>query len=376
VTEDIALYIHIPFCRRRCRYCSFTSYAGRAADVPAYVRALKTEIGKCAGGESVGSIYFGGGTPSLLTADQLGEILATARSGFSVSPAAEISIEANPGTVDEAFLCGIRKLGVNRLSLGVQSLDDDELKMLGRIHSAAQAEETLSLARKSGFTNVNLDLIYGLPGQSLEEWRDTLEKALALAPEHLSLYALSLESGVPMWQDIEEKRVPAIDPDLAAEQYELAEDILEAGGYRHYEISNWARPGRECRHNLAYWLNRPYLGVGVAAHSSRDGRRYANTSSLDDYLSAFSSGDLPEKALDETISPGLRLAETVILGLRLDSGVATAGISDYHRRTVDEMIGLGLMEYADGNVRLTRRGRLLSNEVFWRLLPEEQGVVK
>jgi len=334
------------------------------------------EIAKCAGGESVGSIYLGGGTPSLLTAVQIGEILATARSCFSVSPAAEISIEANPGTVDEAFLRGIRELGVNRLSLGVQSLNDDELKLLGRIHSAAQAEEALLLARKSGFTNVNLDLIYGLPCQSLEDWQDTLEKALAPAPEHLSLYALSLEPGTPLWQDILAKRVPAIDPDLAADQYELAEDLLAEGGYRHYEISNWARPGFECRHNLVYWYNKPYLGVGVAAHSSLDGRRYANTSNLDDYLAAFFRGVLPEKALEETISPGLRLAETVILGLRLDSGVAADDISDRYHQIVLEMMELGLMESSDGFIRLTRRGRLLSNEVFWRFLPEEQGVVK
>jgi oxygen-independent coproporphyrinogen-3 oxidase len=371
VTGEIVLYIHIPFCRRKCRYCSFTSFAGREAEIPAYVSALKKEIDKCAGGESVGSIYFGGGTPSLLTAGQAGEILATVRFCFSVSPAAEISIEANPGTIDEACLKAVRMLGVNRLSLGVQSLNDDELKLLGRIHSAAQAQEAFCLARQSGFDNVNLDLIYGLPGQSLEDWRNTLEKALALAPEHLSLYALSLEPGTPLWQAIEDKSLPAIDPDLAADQYELAEDLLEASGYHHYEISNWARPGRECRHNLAYWLNRPYLGFGVAAHSSRDGRRYANTASLDDYLAALSHGALPEKALDEAISPGLRLAETVILGLRLDSGIPAADISDRHRQTVGEMTDLGLMEYSDGNIRLTRRGRLLSNEVFWRFLPEK-----
>jgi len=376
VTEDIAIYVHLPFCRRKCRYCSFVSYEDRVADIPAYVSALAADIGRCAGGENVGSVYLGGGTPSLLTAEQIGEILAAARSLFTLSPAAEISIEANPGTVDETFLRGIRKLGVNRLSLGVQSLKDDELKLLGRIHNVAQAKEAFSQARQAGFDNINLDFIYGFPAQSLEDWRDTLEKALAMAPEHLSLYALTLEPGAPLWQDIQERRIAAIDPDLAADQYELADDMLAADGYRHYEISNWARPGFECRHNLVYWHNKPYLGVGVAAHSSRDGRRYANTSSLDDYLAAFSRGVLPEKTLDEAISPGLHVAETVILGLRLDSGIAAANIGECHRRTVDEMIGLGLMESSDGNIRLTRRGRLLSNEVFWRFLPEEQGVMK
>lgn len=319
-----------------------------------------------AGGERVDSIYFGGGTPSLLSPAQIGEVLDAVRSRFSVSPAAEISIEANPGTIDESYLYGIRQIGVNRLSLGVQSLRDDELKLLGRIHTAAQAEEALSLARKSGFDNVNLDFIYGLPGQSLEDWRETLDKVMTLAPEHLSLYALTLEPGTPMWRDVEDGRLPAIDPDLAADQYELAEDMLAAGGYRHYEISNWAKPGRECRHNLAYWRNEPYLGIGVAAHSCLDGHRFANTPSLDGYLSAA----LPPRELDEKIGPDLRQAESVILGLRLDTGVAVAGFKDRYRRTVVEMTDLGLMEYSGDNIKLTRRGRLLSNEVFWRFLPD------
>ncbi len=366
VTRRIALYVHIPFCRRRCRYCSFVSYAGREADIPAYVNALKREIEHCAGGERVGTVYFGGGTPSLLSPARLGDVLDTIRSRFSVSPAAEISLEANPGTVDGDYLSAIRQLGVNRLSLGVQSFRDDELKLLGRIHTAAEAEEALSLARTSGFDNVNLDLIYGLPGQSLEDWRNTLEKAMALSPEHLSLYALTLEPGAPMWRDVEDGRLPAIDPDLSADQYELAEDMLAAHGYRHYEISNWAKPGRECRHNLVYWRNGAYLGVGAAAHSCLEGHRFANTSSLDDYLSAT----LPPRALDEAIGPGLRLAESAILGLRLDSGIAASGIKERYRETVGEMTELGLLERSGDNLRLTRRGRLLSNEVFWRFLPD------
>jgi oxygen-independent coproporphyrinogen-3 oxidase len=371
VTRDIALYLHFPFCRRRCRYCSFVSYEGREADIPAYLNGLKTEIARCSCHSHASSIYFGGGTPSLMTAGQIGDVLAAVRSRFALSPSAEISLEANPGTVDEEFFNGIRKLGVNRLSLGVQSLKDGELALLGRIHRASQAKEALYLARKTGFENINLDLIYGLPGQSLSDWRESLDIALAMAPEHLSLYALALESGTPLWQAVENKELPAIDPDLAADQYELAEDILAARGYRHYEISNWAKPGFECRHNLVYWRNRPYLGFGVAAHSCMDGHRLANTASLDDYLSAFSRGVFPEKALDEKISPELHLAETVILGLRLDTGVSAAGIQERYRQTAGDMTDLGLMEHSGGNLRLTRRGRLLSNEVFWRFLPED-----
>ena len=377
MTSKIALYIHFPFCRRKCRYCSFVSYENREADIPGYINAIKMEMAEYAGGECVGSIYFGGGTPSLLTAVQIGDVLAAIRSRFSVSGAAEITIEANPGTVDLTCLTDIRKLGVNRLSLGVQSLRDSELALLGRIHSVFGAKEALQMARKSGFDNINLDLIYGLPGQSLADWRGTLDIALAMAPEHLSLYALSLEAGTLIWQAVKEKRLPAIDPDLVADQYELAEDILVAHGYRHYEISNWAKPRRQCRHNLVYWQNQPYLGIGVAAHSYLDGHRLANTGSLDDYLAAFSRGVLPEREMDEKISPELQIAETVILGLRLDAGIGVDSLSNrcgadlrmrYHR-PLSEMTELGLLEYTGGNLRLTRRGRLLSNEVFWRFLP-------
>jgi oxygen-independent coproporphyrinogen III oxidase len=378
VTREIALYVHFPFCRRRCRYCSFVSYEGREADIPAYLNVLKKEIEDCSGDERAYSIYFGGGTPSLLTAGQIGDVLATVRSRFTVADTAEITIEANPGTVSLAFLTGIRKLGVNRLSLGVQSLKDAELTLLGRIHNSAQAKEALLLARKSGSDNVNLDLIYGLPGQSLSDWRESLDMALAMAPEHLSLYALTLEVGTPLWQAVEERQLPVIDPDVTADQYELAEDVLSAHGYRHYEISNWARPGRECRHNLVYWRNRSYLGFGVAAHSYRDGHRLANTDSLDAYLAAFSRGTLTEKAMNEPISHELHLAETVILGLRLDEGINVEKITgqygvdfqERYRRPLREMNDLGLLECSGGNLRLTRRGRLLSNEVFWRFLPE------
>jgi len=378
VTRDIALYVHFPFCRRKCRYCSFVSYENREADIPEYLNAIKMEMAENNCGVRVGSIYFGGGTPSLLTAGQIGDVLKAIDSLFTVSGTAEITIEANPGTIDLAYLADIRKLGVNRLSLGVQSLRDSELALLGRIHTADEAGRALQLARMSGFDNVNLDLIYGLPDQSLTDWRSTLDIALALAPEHLSLYALSLEVGTPLWQAVEEKHLPGIDPDLAADQYELAEDTLAAQGYRHYEISNWAKPGRECRHNLVYWRNQPYLGIGVAAHSYLDGHRLANTRSLDDYLAGFSRGALPEKEMDEKISPELQTAETVILGLRLNAGIGVDKIKTQcavdlrrrYRQSLGEMTELGLLEYSGGNLRLTRRGRLLSNEVFWRFLPE------
>ena len=378
MSHAIALYLHVPFCRRKCNYCSFISYEYREADIPAYVSALKAELVQRARGEHVRSIYFGGGTPTLLSVKQLADILATVGSLFIVEETAEITIEANPGMANMSYLTGIGELGVNRLSLGVQSLNDAELALLGRIHTAAEAREAVRFARGSGFNNLSIDLIYGLPGQTPGDWRKTLDEALAMEPEHLSLYSLTLETDTPMWRAIEADSLPDIDPDLSADQYELAEDLLAAHGYGHYEISNWARKGQECRHNLAYWQNLPYLGAGVAAHSYLDGHRFANTKSLDQYLADFSEKLPPALDMDEEISPELQLAETVILGLRLGEGIDIKNINDrfgvdmltHYGRQIEEMADAGLLEQTERNIRLTRRGRLLSNEVFWRFLPE------
>jgi oxygen-independent coproporphyrinogen-3 oxidase len=269
------------------------------------------------------------------------------------------------------------KLGINRLSLGVQSLDDGELALLGRIHTAAEAGDAVRLARNAGFTNLSLDLIYGLPGQTLSSWHRTLDELIGLSPEHISLYPLTLEADAPMRLAIQRAEVPPIDPDLTADQYELAQDTLAAHGYHHYEISNWAKGGYECRHNLVYWHNLPYLGIGIAAHSYIHGHRLANTTDLDSYLNAFSSNLPPAWELDEEIGPELQLSETVILGLRLSEGVCLEGIRSrfgidllkHYSQQVDETAALGLLEYSGQRIRLTRRGRLLGNEVFWRFLP-------
>ncbi|MFC2007055.1 radical SAM family heme chaperone HemW [Chloroflexota bacterium] len=374
---DIALYIHVPFCHRKCSYCSFVSYDYREADIPLYLSALKKELIRRAGGEGIRSIYFGGGTPSLLSVKYLDDLVSVISSLFTLDEATEITIEANPGTINKAYLTAIRKLGVNRLSLGVQSLNDRELALLGRIHTAIEARDAVQHARDSGIDNLSIDLIYGLPGQTLSDWRHTLDEAITMRPEHLSLYSLTLEEEAPMWRAIKEGSLPEPDPDVSADHYELAEDLLTAPGYNHYEISNWAITGRECRHNLAYWRNQPYLGVGVAAHSCLEGHRLANTKSLDKYLADFAGEPSSAPELDEEISLELELAETVILGLRLCEGI---GINDirrsfginilvHYRQQVEEMVEAGLLEQTDGYIRLTRRGRLLSNEVFWRFLP-------
>jgi oxygen-independent coproporphyrinogen III oxidase len=379
---SLALYIHIPFCHRKCSYCSFISYAFRLNDIPPYLRALKAEIAQRAGNERLSSIYFGGGTPSLLTADQFAGILAAMSHSFTVDKAAEITVEANPGTVDEVYLSAIRELGINRLSLGVQSLSDRDLRLLGRMHTAADAREAVRFARSSGFDNVNMDLIYGLPGQSLPDWRDTLDEALVLTPQHLSLYSLTIEEGTPMWKAMQNGSLPYAEPDLAAEQYELTESMLADCGYRHYEISNWAKEGSECRHNMTYWINKPYVGMGVSAHSWMGNHRLANTDNLDEYLASFVRNLPLLPAMDESISPDLELAETVILGLRLDTGVEIDDINNrfnidlmaHYGQTIEELMEAGLLESAGGRLTLTARGRLLGNEVFWRFLPDNAGI--
>ncbi len=313
----------------------------------------------------------------MLPVKDIGDLLSEISTLYIIDEAAEITMEANPGTIDEAYLTAVRKLGVNRLSLGVQSLNDRELALLGRIHTAAEARDAVCFARGSGFDNLSLDFIYGLPGQTLTDWEHSVDDALEIAPEHLSLYALTLEEDTPMWTAITEGFLPGIDPDIAADMYELAEDRLAAHGYSHYEISNWALPGRECRHNLTYWRNLPYIGAGVAAHSCMDGHRFANTKDLDKYLGYFSGKKSSLLELDEEINPELELAESVILGLRLGEGINADDIKSrfgidilaHYRRQVEEMAAAGLLEQTDRHLKLTRRGRLLSNEVFWRFLP-------
>ncbi|HRQ13750.1 MAG TPA: radical SAM family heme chaperone HemW [Promineifilum sp.] len=282
-----ALYLHIPFCRARCSYCDFNTYTTLGDLQGEYVAALAREIrlvgdtGRAgeagrAGDEraAVDTIFFGGGTPSLLTPEQVATLLAAVRDSFALASDAEITMEANPGTVDEAWLAAVRALGVNRLSFGVQSALPHELALLGREHDFAAAVTALSAARAAGFDNLNLDLIYGLPGQSVADWQRTLDAALPLGVEHVSLYCLTIEPGTPMQRWLHNGTIMAPDPDTAADQYEAACHALAAAGYGHYEISNWARPGRECRHNIVYWRNRPYLGLGAGAHGMAGGYRY------------------------------------------------------------------------------------------------------
>jgi oxygen-independent coproporphyrinogen-3 oxidase len=372
------VYIHIPFCQAKCAYCDFNSYPSQEHLFGEYAAALVREMGT-AGPLRARTIYVGGGTPTVLPSSLLARILDGARQTFAVDEDAEISIEANPGTVDAAGLAGLRALGVNRLSLGVQSFDDGQLRLLGRVHTAFEAIGAFQAARLAGFENINLDLIYGLPGQTLASWQASLERALPLRPDHLSLYALSVEEGTPLADSIAQGSVSQPDPDLAAEMYELAERVLRMEGYLHYEISNWARTtAHVCRHNLIYWRNEPYLGLGAGAHSWVDGRRWANVAWPADYVSRVLDGR-PPVTMEEEIDRALEIGETMIMGLRLvEDGVPFEGfrrrfgldLRRHFESHLAELADLGLIEMDADRVRLSERGHLLGNQVFVQFLPE------
>ena len=373
---DVALYIHIPFCRAKCAYCDFNSYAHLDGVHDQYTDALVHEI-ELAPPLSVRTIYIGGGTPTVLPLSHFASIFGAVRRKFATETTTEITVEANPGTVSPGKLAALRSLGVTRLSLGVQSFVDSELRLLGRIHSASEVLKAFQTGRQAGFDNISLDLLYGLPGQQLASWRMSLEQALALQPDHLSLYALTIEENTPMAAAISQGHLPTPDPDLAADMYELAQDMLSDAGFSHYEISNWARSSEwRCQHNLTYWRNEAYLGIGAGAHSWLGRRRWSNALGPEVYSERVRSGRQPI-AMDETISLEMEMGETMMLGLRLlDEGVdfgrfqARFGI-DLRLRFADELRELnqiGLIETSSERVTLSDRGRLLGNQVFLRFL--------
>jgi oxygen-independent coproporphyrinogen-3 oxidase len=369
--------LHIPFCRRRCSYCDFNTYTGLENLFAPYTSELAEEVRRAGQGERVATIFFGGGTPSILPAALMEDLLGACRDAFTVDTDAEISLEANPGTLDAAQLAELRKLGINRLSLGVQSAHPQELTLLGRLHTFDQARQAILMARAAGFENLSLDLIYGLPGQSLEDWEATL-KAVLTPPkylDHLSAYCLTIEEGTPLAAWIDSGQVPAPEPDLAAEMYELAETALDQAGFIHYEISNWARPGRECRHNLVYWRDGEYLGFGAGAHSHRDGRRWWNVLTPADYIGRIRAGESPQADAEE-ISPDQAMGEMMMMGLRLSEGVSAAAfwqrferkLDEVYARELEELVAQKLVQWDGECVRLTARGRLLGNQVFARFL--------
>jgi len=377
------LYLHIPFCRRKCPYCAFASRQGEETDADAYAELLLREM-LLASRESLPlrpleSVYFGGGTPSLLSPQQAARILEQADRLFGIAEGAEITLEANPGTVDYRKLMDFRNTGINRLSLGVQSFDDRMLVTLGRIHTSRQAREAFRNSRQAGFDNIGIDLINSLPGQTLESWRDDLEQALALAPEHLSIYGLTLEEGTPFADRYSGNSPLLPDDDLSADMFELADSILSEADYEHYEIANYARPGFRSRHNSGYWRRDGYLGLGVGAHSflleGEFGVRFGNSSDLDEYGATISGGKLPRRDITR-LSRADALAEFMFLGLRMADGVDFvefrrtfgAGIEQVFGKELEELSCQGLLLGNGKTVRLTLQGMLLSNQVFSRFL--------
>lgn len=374
------LYLHLPFCRRKCAYCDFASAPlealGGLPFAARYLRALAVELDLRAAsdefwGAPVETIYLGGGTPTVLPSEWLADLLTRARRLFPVAGDCEVTVEANPGTVNNASLEALFAAGVNRLSLGVQSLDDAVLRTLRRAHDAAQAEAAAQAARAAGCRNLSVDLIYGVPGQSLESWRQTLSRALALGPEHISCYPLSLEPGTPLAEGVATGRLAEPDEDLCADMFTLAARLLTEAGYCHYEISNLARPGWECRHNRRYWGNDEYLGVGASAHSFRGGVRWNNAGDPRVYTGWLERGLLPVVRA-EALSPRGRLGEMLMLGLRRAEGVceqelaACCGIAprEAFGREIERLCAEGLLVAGEGWLRIPREHWLVSNEVL------------
>ena len=432
--DATGIYVHIPFCHHRCTYCDFNIYAGMRSLYERYARAVAKEIlairrrsrtapdagrrspantqllrPSVGSGEQVGdllpstgalhapTIYFGGGTPSLMPVEHIRLILDAIRSTFDVLPDAEVTLEANPRTDDAGYFARLRELGVNRISLGMQSAIERDLRLFRRGHTFDDVARTVHIARSTGFDNLNLDLIYGIPGQSLGDWRATLEAALSLGPEHISAYCLQVEDGTTLKKWIAQGKLPAPDDDLAADMFNLAEAMLEDAGFIHYEISNWARgisdlrlriadfqdPHSEirnpkwARHNLTYWLNEPYLGFGCGAHSWFGGRRFGKVRHPREYLARIEAEQGAEVEV-EAISRELEMGETMMVGLRLlEEGVTFerfaarfgADLRDVYRRELERSLRMGLIEVDAEHVRLSRQGRLVGNRVFGEFLP-------
>lgn len=414
----LSFYLHIPFCRTRCTYCDFNTYTNLGHLQGRYSIALANEVERSLAAVAAGlyhplqplptlaelsptartgpvrTVFFGGGTPSLLPPAFMGKALEAIARRADLPPSAEITVEANPGTLSLEKLRGLRQLGVNRLSFGVQTFDDPLLKSLGRTHTGAEAVEALEMARRAGFNNVNLDFIYGLPNQTLATWQATLERALSIRPAHLSLYGLTVEEGTMLHRQVESGKLTPADNDTAADMYELAQDLLAANGYVQYEISNWAlrspedapntTPRLACQHNMVYWRNEPYLGCGPGAHSSFAGWRYPVLKDPDEYIRRLRSNQSVVVADEaEQTTPKVDLADTVILALRLNEGLELARVEREFGQpletlfpgTIEMLTGAGLLERFQGpqdeeRLRLTRPGRLVSNEVFLKFLPD------
>lgn len=383
-----ALYIHIPFCEKRCVYCDFYTVAGVSSRIPDYVAALKKEFALRAAEpfwqrQRFATIFFGGGTPSLLSPPQIAEILDTVFASFQFERHPEITLEANPGTITSDQLARYRAAGVNRLSLGVQSLHAEELAQLDRIHSPQQAIDAVIMARHAGFENINMDFIFALPQQTTARWQESLEQAMELRPTHISAYNLTIEQGTPLDVKIRKGEIQPLSEEEEREFYQFTMDFLERHGYRQYEISNFAKPHFEARHNIKYWDGSIYLGFGASAHSFDGKRRFWNVANLRKYLEALAAERLPEEKAEQ-LTQAQQMFEAAFLGLRQRRGVDLAAFAKKFRQpfetafngVVSEMENGGLLIRQDQHLRLTREGLFLCDAICAKLGAQLEGATR
>jgi oxygen-independent coproporphyrinogen-3 oxidase len=369
--QVLGLYVHVPFCSAICNYCNCNRGLFDDALKTRYVDALVREIARAGGAGRADTIYFGGGTPSLLEPGEIARIARACSDAFDVSADCEMTLEANPETVTADRLAAFRDAGVNRVSFGVQSFRDEELRRLSRLHGAARARKAYEDARTAGFDNVSLDLMMWLPAQRVEDWMCSVDDAIALAPEHLSLYLLEIYPNAPLKEEMARARWSQAPDDDAAAMYVEAMERLESAGYRQYEISNVARPGRESRHNLKYWTDGEWLGFGCGAHSTRDGARWKNVSATADYVDRLDSGESVAVEI-RRLSDTERLGDALFTGLRLAEGLDEQAIAErygvdlwqHYGRDLEPFLENGLLTRQERRLRLTRRGMLLANEVM------------
>jgi oxygen-independent coproporphyrinogen-3 oxidase len=376
-----SLYVHIPFCLKRCIYCDFVSGIYNPEKSLAYIKALKKEILTLPDEMPLSTLYIGGGTPTALSTDLLMNLINPIFDHFRFAEDYEATIEANPGTLDREKLQSLRSSGINRVSIGIQSFSNEELSFLGRIHTREEAENAVSLSRDSGFKNIGIDLIYGIPGQDIDGWRENLERAVSLKPEHISTYELTVEQGTALYERLKSGDLQLPDEDKIIDMYEDTIHYLTSKGFGHYEISNFALPDHTCRHNLNYWDRGEYFGAGLGAHSFIDGKRSYNSDNLEDYLKAVSDNRSPV-INSEDISDDNALSEALFLGLRKTEGIIAEDFSRRYRKNIlsryqkelKDLQETGLIDVsASGRsnetvLKLTGKGLLVSNEIFTKFI--------
>ncbi|WP_010247863.1 radical SAM family heme chaperone HemW [Acetivibrio cellulolyticus] len=376
--KSIGIYIHIPFCRAKCFYCDFNSFACRDELVPAYFNALKKEISLYAEklkGYNIKTVFIGGGTPSVVDAQYIYEIMSLLNQKLDIDKKAEISIETNPGTLNLEKLQIYKEIGVNRLSIGLQAWQDRILKMLGRIHTAKEFEDNFKLARQVGFDNINVDLIFGIPDQSFEDWCETLKSVTELGPEHMSCYSLKIEEGTIFGSRLENGELEPLDDDIDRKMYSYTKDYLAKKGYKHYEISNFAKPGYECRHNLVYWDVEEYIGIGAGSHSFFESTRFNNVYDIESYISSILGEKIPSENA-ESINKKESMAEFMILGLRLIDGVRVEdfksrfGVEIYsvYGKEINRLVDWKLIIVKEGFISLSSIGLDYANQVFMEFI--------